>query len=229
MKKLFLPILTFFIFILCHNALAHNLTEESERKSQEEACQKNEKELLVEAKKFIEDMGAKAIKTLTTKKDKPLEQKKEFEKIFINHFAVKNIATFVLGIHANPKRTSVEDKKEFFKLFKKSIADIYTERFKNYTNESFKVTRATESSGKSGIIRVFSEVSRDGASPIDVEWKIFKSYKDDACSFSIADVIVEGFSMSTTQRSEYNAIINREGSVAGLNRVLEKKLSEHES
>ncbi len=177
-------------------------------------------DMLKESEEFIRDLGAKAIKVLTANKMNPQQQKKEFEEIFVNNFAVKNIATFVLGKYR--RRARSEEKKRFFDLFKKSIADIYTERFKNYTNESFKVHRALTSGGKSTVIRVFSEISKEGAPPIDVEWKVFK---DKSGKLVISDVIVEGLSMSTTQRSEYASIIDRHrGSLTALNDILEEKL-----
>ena len=49
----------------------------------------------------------------------------------------------------------------------------------------------------------------------------------DEVEYRITDVIVEGLSMSTTQRSEYSSIIeNHGGSLSGLNKVLKQRLAE---
>jgi phospholipid transport system substrate-binding protein len=194
----------------------------STESSEKDQNAKTEDANLKEAEAFIKDLGSKAIHVLTAKKDNPVQQKKEFEEIFINHFAVKSIATFVLGRYRRTATT--EEKKEFFELFKQSIADVYTERFKNYQNESFVVSHARPAGGKTKLIRVYSDIKKPNASPIEVEWKVFK---DSDGEYRITDVIVEGLSMSTTQRSEYSSIIeNHGGSLSGLNKVLKKRLAE---
>lgn len=201
----------FFFFLLTPLFLIHAKSDD---------CTEVGPEALKQAEAFVSDLGARAIAVLTTKKDNPAHQRQEFEEIFVNNFAVKQIATFVLGKYR--RRASKEEKKRFFELFKKSIADIYTERFKHYKNESFKVQRALESAGKNRLIRVFSEISKEGSAPIDVEWKVFQT-KDG--KFVISDVIVEGLSMSTTQRSEYSSILDsKRGSLTALNDILEEKL-----
>ena len=223
LKTPLFALLLFFSFINISAADAEKDSESTGKTTvQESKNDDGSSTELKEAEQFIRELGADAIHVLTAKKDNPEEQKKEFEEIFINHFAVKSIATFVLGRYRRTATT--EEKKEFFDLFKKSIADVYTERFKNYENESFVVTHARPAGGKSTLIRVYSEIKKPNSNPIEVEWKVFK--KADG-KFCITDVIVEGLSMSTTQRSEYSSIIeNNGGSVADLNRILKQRLAE---
>ena len=168
---------------------------------------------------FISKLGKEAIDTLTCKELSDDERKRRFEVIFIKDFAVEKIAHFTLGRYA--KKTTPEERTEFLELFKKTIADIYAQRFKNYDNEQFKVENARALSPQTVLVK--SKIVRPSGDPIDVDWKIVR---DPEANIKIGDVIVEGISMSVTQRSDFTATIqNHGGKVSDLNRVLQNKLN----
>lgn len=169
---------------------------------------------------LIKALGDSAISTLTSHEISEAERKARFEEIFNKSFAVESIAQFVLGPYG--RRATPQEKAEFLTLFKKTISDIYSARFKNYDKETFVVSHA-RSMGKKGV-RVFSEIIRAGAPPVAVEWKV---YEDKKGTLKIFDVIVERISMSTTQKSEFASIIQKNGgTVAGLNRALREKFKQ---
>lgn len=169
---------------------------------------------------MIKNLGKQAVDSLTSKTISEEERKLRFEKIFNEAFAVKSIARFVLGRYF--RIASQPEKAEFFKLFKKTIADIYANKFRNYNNESFTVSHARSLGINSGV-RVYSKIMRPGAEPVDVEWKIFTQQNG---ALKITDVIVEGISMSATQRSEFSSILmQNQGKVSALNAALRQKVN----
>lgn len=168
---------------------------------------------------FVSDLGANAVNALTDKDINEIEREIRFSKIFTEAFAVKQIAQFVLGIHA--RQADDAEKEDFLRLFKKNISKTYAQRFKNYNNQLFEVTGARPV-GNNGV-KVLSQIIRAGAPPVDVEWKIYEM-KDG--SLKIFDVVVENISMSMTQRSEYGSIIKQSGGkVKDLNRVLSQSMN----
>jgi len=180
---------------------------------------KSSSENLEKAKKFIGDLGARAINTLTSKEMPQIEREEKFEKIFEEAFDLMSIAKFVLGRY---RRTATEqEKQEFLTLFKRSMSITYADRFSQYTNELFEITDAKNRDQERGLVRVASIIKRPDAPDVKVEWNVHCNKEKE---FKIVDVIVEGVSMSTTQRQEYSSIIEREGgTVSGLNRALKKK------
>lgn len=169
---------------------------------------------------LIRALGDNAISTLTSHDISEAERKKRFEDIFNKSFAVESIAQFVLGPYG--RRATPQEKAEFLTLFKKTISDIYSARFRNYNKETFVVTHARPMDKRG--VRVFSEIIRAGAPPVAVEWKV---YKDKKGHLKIFDVIVERISMSTTQKSEFGSIIQKKGgTVSGLNKALREKLQQ---
>ena len=153
---------------------------------------------------LIKALGDNAISTLTSHEISEAERKKRFEDIFNKSFAVESIAHFVLGPYG--RRATPQEKAEFLTLFKKTISDIYSARFRKYNKETFVVTHARPMDKRG--VRVFSESIRAGAPPVAVEWKV---YKDKKGTLKIFDVIVERISMSTTQKSEFGSIIQKNG------------------
>lgn len=172
------------------------------------------------AEDLIADLGTRAINMLTDPQTPDDERERRFEKIFSDAFAVEAIAKFVLGRHG--RGATPEEKRDFLKVFKKSVARAYAARFKNYNRESFKVTGASAEEGDG--YRVKSKILRPNGPPIEVEWKVY-SLKDG--TLKITDVIVERVSMSITQRSEYATIIQQNGGTVGrLNEILSEKLKD---
>lgn len=173
-----------------------------------------------QAKKFIGDLGARAINTLTSKDLPRQEREDRFEKIFEEAFDLIAIAKFVLGRY---RRTATEEEKqEFLKLFKKSMSITYADRFSQYTNEMFEITDAKHKDQQNGLIRVISAIKRSDSPDVKIEWNVIQNNNKE---FKIVDVIVEDISMSITQRQEYSSIIEREGgTVSGLNRALQEKV-----
>ena len=70
---------------------------------------------------------------------------------------------------------------------------------------------------------VFSEIVRQGAEPIKVDWQV---YSGDSINFKIVDVKVEGVSMGQTQKSEFSSVIRQNGGkIEGLLAILRKRVS----
>ncbi len=171
-----------------------------------------------EAENFIQELGDKAIKNLTGKELSREERNKKFEGMFVKAFDYEKIAKFVLG--RNRRDAKPDEMQEYIPLFKSTIVSTYAARFGEYQQEKFKVHANRIVNKDVDTIIVSSQIIRPDGSKIAIEWHL---YEDKNKELKIFDVVVEGVSMALTQRSEFNAILQREGSLRGLNNVLKNR------
>jgi phospholipid transport system substrate-binding protein len=124
--------------------------------------------------------------------------------LFHEDFDAPGIARFVLGRYW--RTASEEEQKEFVKAFEDYAVFVYTVRLADFGGQSFKV-RGSRSDGY-GVI-VSTDVQGAGsATPLRIDWRLVT---DDSGAYKINDLIVEGISMMTTQRSEFASVVQRNG------------------
>lgn len=168
--------------------------------------------------KFIQNLGDQAISILADKKLSNDERGAKFRDMLHNTFDLQTIGRFVIG--RNWATATPEQQTEYMKLFESLVVKTYSDRFALYTGEGFKVRSSTPESEKDTIVN--SEITRpDGTKGTEVTWRVRQ--KDG--KLGILDVVVEGVSMSVTQRQEYAAVLQRNGGdFNGLLQVMKEKL-----
>ncbi len=169
------------------------------------------------AEAFMSEIGEKVIYLLTDNSISDQERADQFREILETKFNVKAIAKFVLGRYW--KQASEEEKERFLNLFTETTVASYATRFKEYTSERFDILGSRSESDEG--VTVSTQIVRPNGPPIPIDWKIFEKNGE----IRIYDVILEGISMSITQRSEYASVIQKGGGqIESLNLALEKKL-----
>ena len=162
----------------------------------------------------INHLGNRALEVLG-KNATPAQRAARFQELFREDFDVPGIARFVLGRYW--KTATPEQQQEFVKLFEDYIALVYSTQLAAYSGETLKVTGSRP--GPEGAI-VASEIVRPASPPVKVEWHL----TDRNGTYKINDVSVDGISMAVTQRSEFAAVIQRNGGqVQGLIAQLREK------
>lgn len=176
-------------------------------------------EKATQASKFIEGLAGQAVNALTASNVSPEQREQLFRNLLNENFAVTTIGQWVLGRYWS--KATVEERKEYLQLFQEMIVLTYLNRFKRYSGESLAVTKALLDD-QSGDALVFSQIKRPaGGEPLDVAWRV----RPKGDSFKIIDVLVEGVSMSQTQRKEYASVIRRNGGqVEGLLTEMRQKV-----
>jgi phospholipid transport system substrate-binding protein len=165
---------------------------------------------------FISDLGARAITELTAKDMSQADRETKFRQLLDQHFDVPAIGRFVLGRHW--KVATDAQKTEFLKLFEDFIVRSYAIRFAGYSGETFAVKGSTPGPKQATVVH--SRVLRRNAEPIRVDWRVEPRGE----RLVITDIIVEGVSMSVTQRSEFASVIQSSGGkVEGLLEALRNK------
>jgi phospholipid transport system substrate-binding protein len=160
-------------------------------------------QVAVGAKNFVASMGDRAIGFLADASLTTEQRKEEFRKLLEDSFDMETIGRFAAG--KTWRQASPQQRKEYQKLFKQMIVDVYSRRFEEYEGQKFEV-RAFRPEGKKDI-QVTSFIVPQGEPDVQVDWRV--RYKDGR--YKIVDVVVEGVSMAITQRSDFSSIIQRGG------------------
>ncbi len=172
-----------------------------------------------DAKAFIENLADEAIEALTLPDATRAEKYERFRALLRSHFAVDDIAEWVLGRHW--ERASEPEKHAYLALFEDWVIVTYVRRFENYSGETLRVSRALTGAGSPDVI-VDSQIVRPDVDPVHVGWRV-RNYDE---TLRIVDVFIEGVSMSQTQRADFASIIRRRGGVAGLIEEMERVLDQ---
>lgn len=154
---------------------------------------------------FVDSLGQQALSILADK-SMPREQAVAKFKAMLNvNFDLKAIGRFALGRWYNVATPA--EQAEYMTLFTKMVERIYTDRFSLYSGETFAIMNSRIDAGDDTI--VVSQVQRPNGPPVNVDWRVRK--QADGKTYKIVDVIVEGVSMSVTQRAEFASVIQRGG------------------
>jgi phospholipid transport system substrate-binding protein len=165
---------------------------------------------------FVADLASRAVSELTTGDLAMPERVSRFRGMLTEAFDVPLIGRFVLGRYW--RIASEDEKTEYLKLFENYIVQTYVQRFNDFAGAQLRVlqTRA----GQEGEVIA----TLDAALPGKPAAKFDVRMRREANAFKIFDVVIEGISMSVTQRDDFAAVIQRNGGkVEGLLASLREK------
>lgn len=168
------------------------------------------------AAKFVDNLGSKAIETITSGPSAKDAVTERFRELLNQGFDVPFIGQFVLGRYWN--LASPEQQKEYLRLFEQMIITTYTDRFRQYSGEQFQVHGGRPDGDTDYFVQ--SQIMRPSGPPVNVEWRVRKADK----GYKIIDVVVEGVSMSVTQRSEFASVIQSQGGIEGLLKAMRQRV-----
>ena len=156
--------------------------------------------------KFIGNLGSELQTLVGT--FSPIQRYARFDAWLNRGFDLRWIARFVLGRYWRAA-TPIE-RREFLKLFEDHVVRKYGDRLSTYGGSD--VLRVTGSRADGSEAFVDTEVVRQDAARIPVEWRLVRS----GGTFKITDIIVDGISMAATERVEFASEIERDGGLENL-------------
>ena len=173
-----------------------------------------------DASAFIDHLGKRVIELLSNPRRATKKKIKEFRKIFSNALEMDLIARQVLGRHW---RTATEAQRaKYNHLFGEYVVQIYAAQFSSYSGESFDVLKEQSGTGSDRIVK--TRIIRDTGEITHVDFRVRKSED----RFRVVDVAIRGVSLLVAKRSEFDAIIRRQG-LNGLLDLLEERVGKSEA
>lgn len=155
------------------------------------------------AQDFVESMAQRGLDFLSDPDLSLSGKKKKFNALLQDSFDMDTIGRFSLGRYW--RVSTPEQRKEYQALFRDMVIEIYSSRFSEYKGEKFDIQGYRVENEKD--TTVSSSIVPNAGPGVQVDWRV--RYKNGA--YRIIDVVVEGVSMSVTQRSDFSAIIQRGG------------------
>lgn len=157
------------------------------------------------AKTYVEKVANNALAIIEAKADKTARQQK-LERLFAENVNIPWVAKFVMGRHWRDATDA--QKKRYLQEYERFVLHHYASRFTDYTSGSFSITGVRDDGdGEFTVNMSLKDAANSNSEPVYVNYRVRK----EGGKFHIFDVIVEGVSMITTQRSEFSSVIARRG------------------
>jgi phospholipid transport system substrate-binding protein len=188
------------------------IAQDASKAPPQNASPQNAQDKAVAARAFIQELGGEAIDMLVNKRSpNQTHAQSQFEALLLKGFDVPTIGRFVLGKYW--REASADQQQEYLLLFQTLLVRVYANRFAEFDKVDFEIT-GSEPVGSSDI-NVNTKIKMAGREAAKIDWRV----RDKSGGPRIVDVVVEGISMAVSQRSEFDAIIQRSGK--GVNGLIE--------
>lgn len=183
-----------------------------------DTAQTHDQAIKTPAGKFVQNLGDRAIAVIANKNLGKTQRDDKFRQILQDSFDLHTIGRFVIGRSWNAATPAQQQ--EYMKLFEALVIKTYGDRLTLYTGEGFTVTGARSESDKDTIVN--SQITHpDGSAPTVIDWRV----RNRGGKLGVIDVVVEGVSLSVTQRQEYAAVIQSNGGqIDGLLTVMRQQV-----
>jgi phospholipid transport system substrate-binding protein len=165
---------------------------------------------------FVNEVADEAITTLGKAGPSDPERAAALKPILLKYFDMPGMARHVLGAYW--KKISAEQQQAFVGQFTNYIASVYGQRFKAYKGQKLEVKRVRDQGATATVFTAVAEGSEDAGARVD--WEI----KNDGSAPLVADIRVEGLSLSDTHRQEFTSVLSQHnGDITALMGILKNK------
>lgn len=128
----------------------------------------------------------------------------KLEDVFNRYVDINWVGRFVLGRHWR-EATDVQ-RSHFSSNYRDFMVASYTKRLQTYAGEKYTISEPRDlGKGRSALTM---EIAQNSGQPIVIEYKIRET---EGGGYKVYDLVVEGVSLITTQRSEFDSIVTRKG------------------
>lgn len=157
-----------------------------------------------EASEFIDGIGKRVVAVLSDKGLSDGAKETQLQALFKECVDVDWIGKFVLGKYW--RTASEAQQQRYIANYSGFLIKSYTSKFKEYTgSETYKILGSkTDDQGRTVVTM---ELVRPDQAGVMVDYKLRK----DGGELRVFDIVVEGVSLLTTQRSEFASVVSRKG------------------
>jgi len=168
-----------------------------------------------DAKRFLEDVMARGTALLSAPSDDVDAKAEAFRQLLAEAVDLEAIGRFVLGRHA--AGLTPAEWQDYTSAFADYVLNSSFGRLAGETVSDYRITTAKPAGTIDTLVTTV--IHRPGEETVEVTWRV--RVRD--AGHAIVDVIVAGVSLAITHRSEFAAILDREG-IAGLIGAMRRKV-----
>jgi phospholipid transport system substrate-binding protein len=154
------------------------------------------------AKSFIQKVGDKTLEVVARKDLNDKQKEAELARLFLQAVDTERMGRFVLGKYW--RVATPEQKKAYSELYRKFLVGSYVPRFRDYTDQTFSIDGA-RAEDKEFVVQT-SIINRNEPA-VKVDYRLYHT----GSKYLIVDIVAEGVSLTTTQRSEFGSFISQQG------------------
>lgn len=155
-------------------------------------------------KAFADQLASRAMIVVKNEGLSPQAKQHELETLFDSHVDINWVARFVLGKYW--KTATLEQQTSYMTNYKAFILKNYTSKLAEYTGQKY-VIKSARPDDEPGDYLLTMELLNTNDPNVVINYRIRKEGND----FKIFDIVVEGVSMITTQRSEFGSVVANKG------------------
>jgi len=163
---------------------------------------------------FVATVGQRVVEVLGAAEMEADQRSRHFRDIFVHALDLDTMGRQVLGRHWRTATPAQRDR--YIELFRKYVINLYAAQLGGYRGETFTVLR--EQRLRENESMVMARLKRQTGQPLAMNFRVSQARDQ----LKIIDVTIAGVSLIVTKRSEFDAIVRREG-LDGLMQRLDAK------
>ena len=167
------------------------------------------------ARAFASNLADKALAILKNGDLSASGKQNKLEALFSDSVDLEWVGKFVLGKHW--RAASQKQQKDYMDSYKTFVIRNFTGQLTDYSNQDYEIKQSRPDGEKGEYLLTF-EIRSPNEPPVYMDYRV----REKAGNYQIFDIIIEGVSLIATQRSEFNAVVERKG-LDHLIAALEKK------
>ncbi|MFB9968608.1 phospholipid-binding protein MlaC [Pseudoroseomonas cervicalis] len=155
------------------------------------------------AASFIESTGQQLVGVINAAGQPVAQRRQRVAAVLRQAVDVEGVGRFILGRWW--RTASPAEQQEYMKLFEETLIRNLSARFGEYEGVRFSLGRSQQRTEDDVLVNTIIE--RPNSAAFSLDWRV----GDVGGQPKVVDVIAEGTSLRLTQRSEYSAVISRNG------------------
>ena len=153
--------------------------------------------------KFADNLASNALKIVNDPSLSTVGKQQKLESLFGKSVDIQWVAKFVLGKHW--RTASDAQKKAYLKNYKQFVLKNYTSKITDYTGQNYSIKNVRNDGDGEYVLTM--ELQNTNEPNVLLDYRIRKN----GAGYKIFDIIVEGVSLITTQRSEFSSVVSNKG------------------
>ncbi len=157
------------------------------------------------ARQFVDATGKQVLAILNSGNNKPSQQQ-QLRQLFSANVDIDWMSRFVLG--RGWDQATDDQKKRYAQDYRQYLLVRYTSNFADYADSKYTITGVKSESNGQFTVDMQINTPQQGQQQTDAGYRV---RADANGKFKIIDIIVEGVSLITTEREDFNSVINQKG------------------